>query len=726
MRASKRWLIPILLVALLCMGTWQVLARTATSSVQANTHHKYSATTPIQHVVVIMMENHTFDNFFGRFPNANGDANLADAPNPLPYDFNHTGPAIQAALDGGKMDEFPTRSYVQYTQNDIPDYWSYAQHFGLGDNFFTADATSSTPNHLAMVAAQTGGIWGTNNENGCFSSQNSILASKATDGTNYWSYPCYNINSIPQELDTAGISWKYYSGVSIWDDPIMIKALANSPNNVRNSQKVVSDIQAGNLSAVTWIAPGGVYSDHPPDALQPGQNYVASIVNAVMNSSFWSSTAIFVTWDDWGGFYDHVLPPQIDGLGLGPRVPLLVISPYARAGYISHQQGEFSSFPKFIEENFNLPSLGQRDSLSETGDLMDYFDFNQTPLPPLVLKPLKYSTALLVPGSTVQSVNIQGSITPAIGGTTTTFKYDIIYKLSTTPAVHNVNIDGVAHAMSPRTTLPGGGTLYEYTTTLGTGMHSFTFTFSDVSGTVTIPYNNVPMPGPEVHPFAVHSNVNPDPALPNQPITYSATYSSPANKSPILTEVDIDGVAHAMISTGGKNYVKGVTYKYTTTLPVGEHYYRFRFDDGSGVAIYERSIAPRISSILLSNSSVSPTSGTSATQFTFQTTYTSANGKAPSQAQVYVDKTAYPMSYVSGSYSTGAIFQATATLATGNHAFYFVVADANTPQSSWADPLGSGVYKGPNVGANAQPVLPGTVIYPDQSNDPFGIGIDSD
>ncbi len=124
---------------------------------------------------------------------------------------------------------------------------------------------------------------------------------------------------------------------------------------------------------------------------------MSSIVNAIMHSSEWNSTAIFVTWDDFGGWYDHVPPPQVDGIGLGPRVPLLVISPWAKPGYISSQQGEFASFDKFIEEVFNLPSLGARDSLASTSDLMDYFNFSQTPDPKLIEPKLAYSSVLSVP-----------------------------------------------------------------------------------------------------------------------------------------------------------------------------------------------------------------------------------------------------------------------------------------------------------------------------------------
>src|SRR5207244_11867101 len=134
-------------------------------------------------------------------------------------------------------------------------------------------------------------------------------------------------------------------------------------------------------------------SNHGPYQIEAGQDYVTSAVNAIMQSKYWANTAIFLTWDDWGGLYDHVVPPVIDGVGLGPRVPLIVISPYAIAGHISSVQGEFSSFVKFIEADYNLGegALGQRDSLSQISDLMDFFNFNQIPLQPLILNPVPYS-----------------------------------------------------------------------------------------------------------------------------------------------------------------------------------------------------------------------------------------------------------------------------------------------------------------------------------------------
>src|SRR5207248_6721277 len=206
--------------------------------------------------------------------------------------------------------------------------------------------------------------------------------------------------------------------------------------------------------------------DHPPGALQGGENFITTQVNAVMQSPYWKSTAIFVTWDEFGGFYDHVAPPVVDGVGLGLRVPLLVISPYAKHNYISHQQGEFSSFVKFIEEDFTLPSLGQRDALASTSDLMDFFDFHQQLQPPLILPPLHYSQTLRVPsyGAGGAHQNIQAVVTPVVGGVSTNFKFYVIYCLKNTPAIHTITIDRTSSTMRPLKSAQGGGMIYEYDT----------------------------------------------------------------------------------------------------------------------------------------------------------------------------------------------------------------------------------------------------------------------
>jgi phospholipase C len=172
-------------------------------------------------------------------------------------------------------------------------------------------------------------------------------------------------------------------------------------NELRNIQPVdrfMADVQAGTLPAVSWIVPNGTVSEHPPALVSAGQAYVTGLINAIMESPLWSSTAIFLAWDDWGGFYDHVIPPRVDVNGYGLRVPGLVISPYAKRGYIDHQTLSFDAYVKFIEDDFlgsqRLDPLTDgrpdprptvRESVPLLGDLTQDFDFNQVPQPPLIL-----------------------------------------------------------------------------------------------------------------------------------------------------------------------------------------------------------------------------------------------------------------------------------------------------------------------------------------------------
>lgn len=714
-----------LVAVILGIGAWHVLPASPSQSVHAQ---KASvATTPIKHVVIVMLENHTFDNFFGTFPGANGYSKLQHASNPIVVDLGHDGPTARAAIDGGKLDGFSPHGMIQYNQSDIPNYWSYAQHFGLGDNFFTSDATSSTPNHINMIAAQSGGVDGTLG-NGCKSPQNMVLNSLTTGGNGYWSYTCYNIPNIPQKLDSAGISWRYYSSTPIWNAPYFIKPLytTDAQNIIPDSSQFVKDVKAGKIATVSWITPTGTQTDHPPVATLGAQNYVTSIANALMQSSYWNDTALFVTWDDWGGFYDHVPPPALDGRGLGLRVPLLVISPYAKPGYISHAQGEFSSFVRFIETNFNLPNLGQRDSLplTQVSDLMDFFNFSQAPLAPLILSQLPFSTTLLIP----VSHNAPGALSPVDGGTDGTYLYSIMYTGSGTPAVHNVNIDGQPFPMVSKGSQPGSkGVLYQYSASnMSVGDHHFTFTFSEGSGTVTMPYGTAPFDGPDVHPFHLgQRTIIPAVALPGTTVTYSIQYISPGNKPPTEESILIDGSRHQMTSSGGTNYKGGVTYTYSTnSLSIGIHYLRFRFDDGSGPVVFNGALGPSITPITLTNSSVSNAGGGN---YTFQTTYKETGGQAPTQAMLYVDNQSYQMSCGSNcSYATGAVFQKQVQLAAGTHTYFFVFSDpagGNNVASTWADPLGNGAYQfsaSANAKAGAAPHV--IQVNPGGVNPEFPLG----
>ena len=723
MRFSKRLLTFVGLFLVLAVGVWQALPLASSYFAHASSRRIATTQFPISHVIVIMMENHTFDNYFGTFPNANG-VTLPQAPNPMPGDPDHTHPAANAAIDGGAMDEFPPVGQVQYKQSDIPNYWSYATQFGLGDNFFTSYPTSSTPNHVAMITSQSAGSDESSPHGGCNAPQNEILYSKDASGNQFWGHPCYNITSLPGILKANGLSWKYYSSTPIWDAPSLVQPISNSPNDIHSSSQFVTDVQSNSLADVSFVTPTPGASDHPAGFVEPAQNYVTNAVNAVMNNpNYWPNTAIFITWDDWGGFYDHVPPPTNtgDGYGLGPRVPLIVISPYARHNYISHQQGEFASFDKFIEKNWGLPSLGQRDALSTTSDLTDFFDWSQTPQSPLILNDLPFTTMLKTATGATSGTGgaVKGTLVPPSGGQNTSFTYSVFYTPKTTPAIHNIVIDGTAHPMTFQKKV-GTDFWYSYTTSgFSLGTHNFYFNFSNPSGgTLSLPDNGVPYTGPEVYPFTVGRNIVPSTTFPGQPVTFSATYTSPTNTPPTRTEVDIDGARFTMTAQAGKkDYTKGVKYTYTTSsLAMGEHYTRFVFDDsadGSDLAILDTGEKPVIMDLQLSQASpmVSPSTGNASTVFTFQTIYTQYQNKPPASAMVYVDNVGYPMSCTGTcNYSSGALFQASTTLpVSSSHKFYFVFSVDN---NSWADPLAPSTYNGPSNGANASSVGVGTLSSP--------------
>jgi phospholipase C len=677
---------------------------------------------PISHVVVIMEENHTFDSYFGDFPGVAGTkwgVTEPEAPDPMPHDLNHTGPRAYGAIDDGAMDNFDPLGDVQYKQSDIPTYWAYAENYGLGENFFTSVEGNSTPNHLSMVAAQSAGDFQTTIQNGCKAPLNDVLLQRsAATGTESFGRPCYNINSIPAELTAAGYSWKYYGVSPAWDAPLFIQPLSNTPT-ISDTQ-IITDAEQNELPNVSFVTPNGIVgSDHPPSPTQPAQNLVASIVNAIMQSPAWSSTAIFITWDDFGGFYDHIAPPHVDGVGLGPRVPLLVISPYAKPGYIGDVQGEFASFDKFIEETFGLPSLGQRDSLATTSDLMDFFNFSQTPDPTLIEPMLPYSPVLTVPkGSAIPlpSGISPSTLSPTSGGPGTTFTYQVVYDNGTAPTTHNVVVDGTAITMSAAKQLSKGATLYTATDTLSPGPHTYYFDFATSSGSWDLPNNNVPFTGPQVAPFNL-TKVSVSPATGSQlgrPLTIKVTYTSPAGNSAKTADAVIDDVRYPMTAISGTP-ATGVVYKFSTSsLSEGEHDFQLAFDDGSGLQTFYEGWELAVSPIILESSAVSPASGTTSTSFTFSTVYYGPD--APTQVDVVIDGNPYPLSLTSGSPSTGATYSMTTTLGTGTHTFAFYATDGT---SYWADPTDAGTYTGPSVSPAGTAPAPFTVTGPAPDDDEY-------
>lgn len=682
-------------------------------------------TTPIKHVVVIMEENHTFDNFFGDFPGVAGTSlGLTEpaAPNPMPHDLNHAGPRAIAAIDGGAMDDFDPLGKVQYKKSDIPTYWAYAKHYGLGASFFSDAETSSTPNHISMLAAQTGGDFGTLFEQGCKAPLNQLTLDRDTDGDESYGAPCYKINSVPEELTKAGISWKFYGEADEWDPLPFIEPLSSTP--AHPSTQIITDAKKNQLPAVSFVTPTTyVDSDHPPQPTQPAQNFVASIVNAIMDSPAWRSTAIFVTWDDFGGFYDHVPPAQVDGRGLGPRVPLLVISPWAKPGYISTQQGEFASFDKFIEENFGLQDLGARDSLAGTSNLMDFFDFSHPSQPPntkLIEPMLSYPSVLIPPDDARVAFRTppKSTIQPPAGGPGTKFTYTVVYNNTAAPTVHDVVIDGKALTMKAGQT-KDGETIYQAVTTLSPGNHNYHFNFSAAGQSWKMPYNNVQYSGPTVAPFdltgiSVNSPGNAGGiGQLGQPLTIRVKYTSPSGIMPKVADVVIDDVPHAMTDVSGSP-AKGITYKYITSAESeGDHYFQFEFHSGSSREDFQE-FGYSITPIVMQHSQVSPTSGTPSTKFTFSTVY--YGPEMPSQVDVVINGKAYPMTYMSGDAVSGATYSARMTLATGKHNFAFYATDG---LDEWSDPHTPGVYTGLTVTAAGKPLIQARITAPPLDTNPY-------
>jgi phospholipase C len=365
-----------------------------------------ASTSPIRHVVIIMQENRSFDNLFNGFPRADtvqsglmGNALIPLKPVPIddPHDIDHSHIGWWKNWANGAMNGFatsrgtdPTFPYSYVPQSDTVPYWDLASQYTLGDRMFQSNTGPSFVAHQYMIAAQSGeasenpsgGVWG------CDAASNSRVALVGPNGTDLPGvYPCFDYPTMADLLDAKGISWKYYAPGST-DGFFLISAFQAirhirfgsdwTTNVISPETQVLTDIQQGHLAQVTWIVPDFNHSDHP-GAPSEGPDWVASITNAIGASPFWHSTAIFISWDDWGGWYDHVPPPQVDNMGLGFRVPLIVVSPYARHGYISHVTHESSGFLTYIEGIYGLPSLGARDLNAD--DYSDCFDYNQTPQP---------------------------------------------------------------------------------------------------------------------------------------------------------------------------------------------------------------------------------------------------------------------------------------------------------------------------------------------------------
>jgi phospholipase C len=396
----------------------------------------------IQHVIVVIQENRTFDNMFNGFPQADTVTSGFDhrghrvrlQPEGLewPYDPSHSHASLAEEYDGGKMDGFDedncdlnpldpngsactgafappkdfTYSYVP--PGEVEFLWILAGEYaglgfgyGLADHFFSSRQVPSFPGHQYLIAGQSPaaddpigpgegaltGIWGCDAPKG---------ARVGTFGKRYtaplhYTYPCYDYQTIGDLMDAKGVTWKYYTGsvgtvdgtLSAYDAIRHIRFGLDWNEHVDTPMTdIFSDIEHGTLPQVSFVTPPGPASDHAGFLTAGGPAWVTSIyVYLTENRELYADTAMLVTWDDSGGWYDHVKPPS-DAFGpLGFRVPLIVISPYAVQA-ISHRQHDFGSILHFIEKNWNLGTLGQRDLLAD--DLSDMFDYKQKPIPPVV------------------------------------------------------------------------------------------------------------------------------------------------------------------------------------------------------------------------------------------------------------------------------------------------------------------------------------------------------
>lgn len=421
----------------------------------------------VQHVVVIMQENHSFDNYFGTFPGADGipmgpdgmpsvcvpDSSSGQCVKPFhdSKDADEGGPhSAEAAVKdiaNGQMTGFisqqdaarkltclipgsvtsckppagPPDVMGYHTANEIPNYWTYAQQFVLQDHMFAAAPSFTLPSHLYMVSGWSAKC-ASADPMSCEGNVSSPTLLPAGNGKSGNVQP-YAWTDITYLLHQAGVSWGYYVGQGAEAEcegavlfcPAKLQQASWSSyvnpmpgfetvhqdgedQNVQPVSKFYDAVAKGTLPAVSWVVPDAAHSEHPPYSIRDGEAYVTDIVNRLMQAPTWDRTAVFLTWDEWGGFYDHLTPPNVDHNGLGLRVPGLVISPYAKRGYVDHQPLTVDAYLRFIEDRFlggqrlDPQNDGRPDSrttvredLTSIGDVLADFDFNQTPRQPLVL-----------------------------------------------------------------------------------------------------------------------------------------------------------------------------------------------------------------------------------------------------------------------------------------------------------------------------------------------------
>ncbi|MBX7097396.1 MAG: hypothetical protein K1X89_06780 [Myxococcaceae bacterium] len=391
-----------------------------------------ATTAPIKYVVVLIKENHTFDNYFTGFPGATSSltAKLHDgrvitrpiAPTgPLPRDLCHGHSCASKSWNKGRMNGFDLVSgtvtdpesgqddylaYARFTETQIPNYWQYARHFTLADHFFATTAGPSFPGHFASVVGFS--PWASNPTCGepskCDPSlgpcSSCVQPAGRCTATRYDAKTCAIKEEASDCTDTPtvvealppGVTWAEYGRHSL-DHVKKLATAADRAVHMRSEEQLLVDLASADQPNVIF-AHLGEDSEHPNQDVCPGENYSVRLLNTIMKGPHWAQTAVFLTWDDYGGWYDSVTPttgaacPNGDHFNTGFRVPLIVVSPYARPGFVFKTRTEQASIPRFIEDLYGLPRLALKDSRNRdavAGSLMGAFDFTQAPNPPLIL-----------------------------------------------------------------------------------------------------------------------------------------------------------------------------------------------------------------------------------------------------------------------------------------------------------------------------------------------------
>ena len=422
----------VCVLALLVAGCAQdTLSRTptpaaashATSAMRGLRLHDQSK---ITHVVIIFQENRTPDNLFNGlkgadtepsgFNSAGKKVKLQPVSLTRPYDVDHEHRAYAVESDNGRMDGFnlvhssyckgkdcinkAVAAYAYVPHSEVAPYFAMAEQYAFGDRMFQTNEGPSFPAHQYILSgtstiSQSSTLRASENPftpkqtytGGCDAPQGSLVLLIDANGQELQqTYPCFDRPSLTDLVDAKGLTWHYYQahgGASLWNGPDAIQHVRESSEYTTDvtwpPSQVLTDVANGNLANVVWVTPTAEASDHANITDGSGPDWVASVVNAIGESKYWENTVILLTWDDWGGWYDHVQPPVYNSYELGFRVPLVVISAYTKKGYVSHAQHEFGSLLKFTEETFGLGSLGTTDVRAD--DLSDFFNFTRKPRP---------------------------------------------------------------------------------------------------------------------------------------------------------------------------------------------------------------------------------------------------------------------------------------------------------------------------------------------------------